>query len=193
MSILTIAGSPSSRSRSSSLLHFVSRRLIEQGFRVEQINLRDIPAEDLIGGHYKSAAACALRKQVSRCKVVLIASPVYKASFAGGLKALLDLLDEKSLSGKLILPIASGGSAGHLLALEYGFKPVLSALGAQNILTGVYATDAQVQFSENGVVIMAPDVLRRLEESLAQITEYVQPEVAQPTVGDSLLRCKLSA
>ena len=76
---------------------------------------------------------------------MLISTPVYKASFAGGLKAVLDLLDEKALAGKVVLPIATGGSPAHLLALEYGLKPVLSALGARHILAGVYATDKQVR------------------------------------------------
>ena len=58
---------------------------------------------------------------------------------------MLDLLDEKALAGKVVLPIATGGSPAHLLALEYGLKPVLSALGARHILAGVYATDKQVR------------------------------------------------
>lgn len=175
MSILTIAGSPSSRSRSSALLQFASRRLAAQGFDVEEMGLQDVPAHDLIAGHYAGAAASALRARVSRAKAVLIASPVYKASFAGGLKALLDLLDEKGLAGKLVLPIASGGSPAHLLALEYGFKPVLSALGARHILAGIYATDAQVQFAEDGSATIDEDVQHRLEESVARIAEYARP------------------
>jgi len=192
MSILTIAGSPSSRSRSSTLLQFASRRLAAQGFDVEEIGVQDVPAEDLIGGNYGSAAAGALRARVSRAKAVLIASPVYKASFAGGLKALLDLLDEKGLAGKLVLPIASGGSPAHLLALEYGFKPVLSALGARHILAGIYATDAQVKFAEDGSAAIDADVARRLDESIARIAEYARPARTTPEPACDLGRLLLN-
>ena len=96
---------------------------------------------------------------------MLISTPVYKASFAGGLKAVLDLLDEKALAGKVVLPIATGGSPAHLLALEYGLKPVLSALGARHILAGVYATDKQVRVDEAGQPHIDDDVRQRLEDS----------------------------
>jgi FMN reductase len=57
----------------------------------------------------------------------------------------LDLLPQKSLAGKVILPIATGGTLGHLLAINYALKPVLSELGASQILAGVYVLDTQIQ------------------------------------------------
>jgi FMN reductase len=49
------------------------------------------------------------------------------------LKTYLDLLPQKALVGKRIVPIAIGGSLGHLLAIENALKPVLSVLGATEI------------------------------------------------------------
>lgn len=106
---------------------------------------------------------------------VLISTPVYKASFSGGLKAVLDLLDEKALAGKVVLPIATGGSPAHLLALEYGLKPVLSALGARHILAGVYATDKQVRVDDDGASHIDDDVRTRLEDSVERLAEQLRP------------------
>ena len=128
MSILTLAGSPSQRSRSSALLRHAAERLSQRGQVIREAGLRDIPAEDLIEGRYTSLAAANLRRRVEAADVLLVSTPVYKASFSGGLKAVLDLLDERSLADKIVLPIATGGSPAHLLALEYSLKPVLSPM-----------------------------------------------------------------
>jgi hypothetical protein len=58
---------------------------------------------------------------------------VYKASFSGALKTLLDLFPERALEGKVVLPFATGGTIAHMLAVDYALKPVLSALKAQEI------------------------------------------------------------
>ncbi|RBL85779.1 FMN reductase (NADPH) [Streptomyces cavourensis] len=178
MSILTLAGSPSQRSRSSALLRHAAQLLRARGLGIVELGLRDIPAEDLVEGHYTGAAANALRARVATADAVLISTPVYKASFSGGLKAVLDLLDEKALAGKVVLPIATGGSPAHLLALEYGLKPVLSALGARHILAGVYATDKQVSIDDAGVSQIDADVLARLEDSVERLAEQVAPRGA---------------
>ncbi|MGK4624046.1 NAD(P)H-dependent oxidoreductase, partial [Raoultella ornithinolytica] len=60
------------------------------------------------------------------------------------LKTLLDLLPERALDGKVVLPLATGGTVAHLLAVDYALKPVLNALKAQEILHGVFADDSQV-------------------------------------------------
>ena len=44
----------------------------------------------------------------------------------------------------LFLPLATGGTIAHMLAVDYALKPVLNALKAQEILHGVFADDSQV-------------------------------------------------
>ena len=172
MTIFTLAGSPSLRSRSSFLLRYATQRLQSQGLSTDAFGLRDIPAVDLIEGNYSGSAAKTFRHRVANAQALLIATPVYKASFAGGLKAILDLLDEKALVDKVILPIATGGSSAHLLALEYSLKPVLSALGARHILAGVYATDQQVTIDQDRFTI-SDDVRHRLDDTVDSLVKHV--------------------
>jgi FMN reductase len=191
MTILLIAGSPAERSRSTALLHYASRRLTDHGFDVSELGLRDLPAEDLVTGQYMGEAAQKLRQRVDAAEAVLIASPIYKASFSGGLKAVLDLLDERALANKLVLPIATGGSAAHLLALEYGFKPVLSSLGARHILAGVYATDKQVLYTGD-VAHIDDDVRQRLETSVDLIIDHLKRTTRHSYRGYELGQLALS-
>ncbi|MBV7486106.1 NADPH-dependent FMN reductase [Bordetella sp. BOR01] len=172
MTILMLAGSPALHSRSSALLRYAGQRLASRGLTSSELGLRDLPAVDLIEGHYGGPAADELRRRVAAAQGLLIATPVYKASFSGGLKAVLDLLDEKALADKIVLPIATGGSTAHLLALEYGLKPVLSALGARYILAGVYATDRQVSV-RGGETAIDDDVRLRLDVAVDRLATHV--------------------
>jgi FMN reductase len=75
---------------------------------------------------------------------VVVATPVYKAAYSGILKAFLDLLPQFGLTNKLVLPLATGGSQSHMLALDYALRPVLSSLNPKHVLPSIYATEAQV-------------------------------------------------
>ena len=135
--IMTLAGSLTPRSRSAELLRRVAEVLASRGAVIDRATLRDVPADDLISARYDSPAMKAIAMRFARADGLVISSPVYKASCAGALKALLDLLPENTLSGKVVLPMMTGGSSAHMLALEYGLKPVLAVLGARQVLAGV--------------------------------------------------------
>ena len=51
---------------------------------------------------------------------------------------------QRALEHKVVLPLASGGSVAHMLAVDYALKPVLNALKAQEVLHGVFASDTQI-------------------------------------------------
>ena len=117
--ILGIAGSPSHPSRTYGLVEYASKILSQQGFTVDIISARDIPAEDLVFGRYDSPALEKPKALLEKASGVIIATPIYKAAYTGVLKAFLDLLPQKALAGKVILPLATGGTIAHLLSIEY--------------------------------------------------------------------------
>lgn len=53
---------------------------------------------------------------VAAADVAIFASPTYKASYAGMLKAFLDRYGGNGLAGVLAVPVMTGGWAGHSLA-----------------------------------------------------------------------------
>lgn len=178
MSVLIIAGSPARASRSSALLDYLGRSLEALGIETRFVHLRDVPPEDLIEGRYQSQAARIVRTKVEQARAIIIATPVYNASFGGGLKALLDLLPENAFVGKTILPIVSGGSSAHLLVLDYGLKPVLSALGGRHILTGVFASAAEVDIDSAGKADIGRELAGRLDESVERLAEILLERVS---------------
>ena len=166
MAIVALAGSPSANSRSTALLRHVLAGFPETVSRSE-IVLRDLPATALVRADFDDPAIRRAREEVAAARLVIVATPIYKASYSGLLKSFLDLLPQDALRGKTVLALGTGGSAAHLLALDYALKPVLAALGARHILDTVYAVDAQ--FASHAVHghVAHDDVVQRVERALA--------------------------
>ena len=182
MSALLLAGSPSQHSRSAALLDAVAQRLRGRGAQVDRIHIRDLSPQALLladTGHPSISQAVA---QVAAARVLVVSTPVYKAAYSGVLKVFLDLLAQTALQGKTVLPLATGGSPHHMLALDYALRPVLQSLGAKHILPGIYATDAQVTVTPEGAYTVGRDIAIRLDDAVnALVTETLRPSPAQAT------------
>lgn len=196
MLVVTLGGSPSQRSRSGVLLDHSRRWLQQQGVEVVSYQVRDFPAEDLLYARFDSPKVLDLLAQVANADGLVIATPVYKASFSGALKTVLDLLPERALAHKVVLPMATGGSIAHMLAVDYALKPVLSALKAQELLHGIFAEDSQIAYGEgNAQAQLVPILEQRLSEALEQFYSAMarRPQPLDPHVlNERLLSARWS-
>ena len=166
MSVLLIAGSPSARSRSQALLDSVGHRLQRRGAQVGRVLVRDLTPRSLLLADVSEASIAAAAEQVAQASAIVVATPVYKAAYSGLLKVFLDLLPQTALKGKTVLPLATGGSPHHMLALDYTLRPVLQSLAARHILPGVYATDAQITVTPEGAYQVNPEISDRLDDAV---------------------------
>jgi len=171
MSIVTIAGSPSAQSRSTNLLADAARWLNSEGISHQVISVRDLPAEDLLHANFNSLTLQAAARLIDDASGIIIGTPVYKAAYSGALKAFLDILPQYAFAGKVVLPIVTGGSSAHMLAMDYALKPVLSSLGARFVLNGVFATDGQVRVREDGTLELDNDITLRMEDGLQRFSD----------------------
>ena len=140
-----INGGNTRNSRLTAIQQRVEDFFENEAIAFQSIYVHELPAEDLITANFKSEAIKQVNKKKKKSQIVVILTPIYKASYTGILKTYLDLLPQKALEGKIVVPLAVGGSAFHLLAIEYAFKPVLSVLGATEILNTVYIIDKQIE------------------------------------------------
>ena len=170
MSVILISGSPSSSSSGARLLHHVGERLASHGHLVSRLQVRELPAAALLHGDCSDPSIARALAQVAASDAVVIATPIYQASFAGALKCFLDLLPQEGLDGKLVLPIATGGSQSHLLALDYALRPVLAALAARFILPSIYAASSQLGWhADDGLTLDAP-IAHRVVRGVEQLS-----------------------
>ena len=167
LNLLSIQGSPSARSRSAWLQQLAQTRLEGRIGHSTTLALRDLPPAALLQADTRAEPVRQALSALAQAQLVIVTTPIYKAAYSGLLKTFLDLLPEGALRGKTVLPLATGGTLAHLLALDYALKPVLGALGARDILDGVFATDAQLPaHPDSGGFVPAPELLRRLDAAL---------------------------
>ncbi len=99
--------------------------------------------------------------QIAAADAIVLATPVYRGSFTGALKNLLDLTPVEALRGKPVLIVAMGATDHHSLGVERHLRDVLSFFGALPVPVDVYLTSADF---EDGVP--REDAAGRLDQGL---------------------------
>jgi FMN reductase len=174
MNVLLLGGSPSAPSTTWRLLQLLGERLGALGHRTVALQVRQLPAEALLQANADDAVLREALAQVLEADAVVVGTPVYKASFSGVLKTFLDLLPQDGLAGKLVLPVATGGSQSHMLALDYALRPVLASLGARHILPSIYATSQQLPWSPAQGVQPDAAIAARIEAGIEHLHGELQ-------------------
>jgi FMN reductase len=102
---------------------------------------------------------------VAGCSLLVVGSPVYKASYTGLLKCFLDWFGTTGLSGVITVPVMVGAGATHALAVEVHLRPVLVEIGATLPTRGLYVEEADLPRLEDVIaawVTGAAPALRRV-------------------------------
>ena len=144
-----ISGSPSPTSSSRRLVERVLDLLAARGFATDVIDLAALPAEALLARGEDAAVSGALAR-VGDARVLVVGTPVYRATYTALLKTLFDLMPENYLSGKIAVLIATGAAPGHMLAIDHGLRPLIASLAGVSAATAIYATPADFVDGEPG-------------------------------------------
>jgi FMN reductase len=99
---------------------------------------------------------------------VLLATPVYRGSFTGSLKNLLDLTPVDALEGKPVAIAAMGATPQHFLGADRHLRDVLAFFGALVTPVAVYLTSRD--FEDGLATASAADQLDTLLDGLVGLT-----------------------
>jgi len=80
-------------------------------------------------------------RSIESATLLIVASPVYRASFTGLFKHVFDFVGQYALIDKPVLLAATGGSDRHALIIDHQFRPLFSFFQAITLPIGVYASD----------------------------------------------------
>jgi FMN reductase len=116
-----------------------------------------------------STASEAIVRSVETADALIVATPVYRASYTGALKHLFDLVDYQALAGKPVILAATGNSHLHGLVTEHQLRPLLSFFGALTVPTAIYASAAD--FAEYTLTSTA--VLERIDRAADEIARLI--------------------
>jgi FMN reductase len=128
--VVVLVGNPRPRSRTRAAAEAVGRSIVAHrglhGGRT--IDLADLAPELLLPD--APAVEEALRT-VASARFVVVATPVYKASYTGLLKAFLDRYGHRGLAGVSVVPLVVSASPAHGRAGDDHLVPLLVELGAE--------------------------------------------------------------
>ncbi|MGW0593268.1 NADPH-dependent FMN reductase [Streptosporangium sp. NPDC002607] len=145
MSIVTVVGNPRPGSRTHgvaiSAAEAVARRIGDQE-APEVVDLA-VLAPLLFAPETAPEVKAAL-ELLAGADVLVVASPTYKATYTGLLKAFLDRLPGGALASAVALPLLVMGDARHSLAVEVHFRPLLVELGAVVPTPGLALLESQL-------------------------------------------------
>src|SRR3989441_8931752 len=160
-----LSGSPSATSKSRVLVEYALAQLAALGAETRLIDLATLPADALLGRGMAPPVSAAL-DTVTRARVVVAGTPVYRATYSGLLKVFFDLLPQDGLVGKVGIPIVVGHGSAHSLAVDHGLRPLFASVGATVVANGVYATSEQFRDGKPDPELCAA-VERAVREAMA--------------------------
>jgi FMN reductase len=109
---------------------------------VELVSLREL-AHDITDATLTGFAAPRLQDVIDKVVAadgLVVAVPIFKASYPGLFKSFIDALEADALIGKPVLLAATGGTARHSLAIDHTLRPLFAYLQALVVPTGVFAS-----------------------------------------------------
>ncbi len=138
---VAVSGSPRAPSKSRTIAELVLRELERNGCATSVIDCATLPAEALVARAQAAEMDVAIAA-LGEARIVVAASPTYRALYTGVMKAFFDLLPQAYLSGKVCVPVLTAAAPQHFLAIEHGFRPLFASLEG-TAADGIYATDDQ--------------------------------------------------
>jgi FMN reductase len=162
---VAISGSPGAPSKSRALAEAMLAALARHGCATGLIDLATMDAEALVARREDAAVSDAIAA-VGEARIVVAATPTYRALYTGLLKCFFDLMPQGHLSGKVCLPLQTGAGPHHALSPEYGLRPLFMSLDGLP-LAGVYAIDAE--FTDGAP---SADLLSKVE-SIAEMAVWM--------------------
>lgn len=111
----------------------------------------------------------AILRRIETADLLVVGSPVYRASYTGALKHVFDLVGFDALAGKPVILAATGGSPLHGLVTDHQLRPLLAFFRALSLPTTLYAVESD--FTDYRLTSDA--IAARIERASAEAASFV--------------------
>lgn len=162
-----IAGSPTHPSRSSALLSAFGAALSQRGWELSRYSVESFPPDALLRGDFKAEAVTRFADNLKGAAAVVFSTPVYKATYAGSLKVMIDLIDPTALEGKALLAIATARLQAHLQDVDSGFQRLYAFFRGSRPLPSLALLDAQIGGPE--ALALEPGAQQQFDAALERL------------------------
>lgn len=176
--IVAVSGSlhrPSSTTALVTALADAVARRIDADIRVVELaEIGPLLAGALARDDLTAEAGLAI-EAIEDADLLVVGSPVYRASFTGLFKHLFDFVDQRALVDTPVLLAATGGSHRHALTIEHQLRPLFAFFQALTLPVGVYAASDDFESGS----LRNQEVLDRVESAADRARPYL---VSRPTM-----------
>lgn len=179
--VVAVSGSLQAPSRTLVLVeHIVSALGEVLPIETEVITLEEL-APHVGGALYRNQLPAVAQQRLAAIEsadVLVVASPVYRASYSGLFKHLFDLVGQDALIDVPVLLAATGGSDRHALVIDHQLRPLFSFFQARTLPLGVYASEQDF----TGYAIGNPALDERIALAVARAVPVITapPTTARP-------------
>jgi FMN reductase len=162
-SAVALNGSPSTESTTARLV----TRACELAGGDTVVHLADLPAEGLLARTKDQAVADVITALIS-APILIVGTPIYRATYSGLLKLAFDLMPERALARTACVLVATAASERHYLSVDTSLRSMVASVGAWSVPTAVYATKSDVNADGFSARLEA-----ELRQAIAEATEIV--------------------
>lgn len=175
-----VVGNPKPKSRTLKVAETLVEKLLLPGsYELEIIDLADHTDQIFA---WPSDEMVVLNARVAESDLAVFASPTYKASYTGLLKAFLDRYPANGLTGVTAIPVHTGADLAHAMGPTVNLAPLLVELGAVVPGRGFYFVAGQMDRLDEVVEQAAAEYSANLGRfaQLAAASALLSAQVAQP-------------
>lgn len=142
LKVSIVVGNPKPGSRTLKVAETLAKKLLGGvSYQADTIDLANHSDEIFA---WPSGNMDALNARVAASDVAIFASPTYKATYTGLLKAFLDRYPSNGLAGVTAIPLLTGADLTHAMGPTVNLAPLLIELGATVPGRGFYFVIAQM-------------------------------------------------
>ena len=143
-SVVVVSGNPRAGSRTLTVAEAVGSRIrtaLAGPVLHQTVEVAELGPEIFAAERPRTNGALAT---ISHADVLVVATPVYKASYTGLLKLFLDQLPPNALQGVIAVPVVVSAAPAHSLVGEAYLRPLLVELAATVPTRAFAVTEAQL-------------------------------------------------
>lgn len=172
MRIVALTASPGEPSKTKALAELLVNELVaklepEIAVEVDWISVYELGADLALATDRESAGPVALSAltSVETADALVVATPIFRASYPGMFKHFMDLVDVYALANKPTFLVATGGSEKHMLVVDQVLRPLFGFFQALVAPVGIFAVSSDF----DGTMLLNAEAYSRIEVAVADM------------------------
>ncbi len=166
--VVALNGSARSHSRTATIVNGIAGTIAKKvSVTITTVHLVDAAPHllSVLSRDQVSQEGEAILRTIESADLLVIGTPVYRASIAGALKHIFDLIDRDSLAGRIAVLSATGGTPLHGLVGEHQLRPLLGFFRVFTVPTFVYATEDEFDAARAPSAAVQDRIARAADEA----------------------------